>query len=141
MLKNYYRRMFVEMDKVFMNAQRIQQRRVLVETENSFLGGYFFRRRWFLDFIYYFIEVLYLFFYWKRRIIFLVVILGVEGEVIFLFFYYKYGYIYSSFMSFTRIVFAILRKRKNFIFVLVVVVLEDGVVELVRILLNNNSLL
>lgn len=135
MFKNYYRRMFVEMDKVFMNVQRMKQRRVLVETENLFLGGYFFRRRWFSDFIYYFIEVLYLFFYWKRRIIFLVVILGVEGEVIFLFFYYKYGYIYSSFISFTRIMFAIFRKRKNFIFVLAVVVLEDGVVELVRILL------
>lgn len=141
MPKNYHRRMSVEMDKVSMNAQRIQQRRVSVETENPSLGGYLSRRRWSSDSIHHFTEALHLSFHWKRRTTLPVVTLGAEGEVTPPPLHHKHGHTHSSFTSFTRTVSATLRKRKNPIPALAVVVLEDGVVELVRILSNNNSIL
>lgn len=58
MPKNHHRRMSVEMDKVSMNAQRMKQRRVSVETENPSLGGYLHRRRWSSDSIHHFTEAL-----------------------------------------------------------------------------------
>lgn len=135
MPKNHHRRMSVEMDKVSMNAQRMKQRRVSVETENPSLGGYLHRRRWSSDSIHHFTEALHLSFHWKRRTTLPVVTLGAEGEVTPPPLHHKHGHTHSSFISFTRTVSATLRKRKNPIPALAVVVLEDGVVELVRILL------
>lgn len=123
------------MDKVSMNAQRMKQRRVSVETENPSLGGYLHRRRWSSDSIHHFTEALHLSFHWKRRTTLPVVTLGAEGEVTPPPLHHKHGHTHSSFISFTRTVSATLRKRKNPIPALAVVVLEDGVVELVRILL------
>lgn len=130
------RRMSVEMDKVSMNAQWIGQGRVSVETENPSLGKYLHRRRWSSDSIHHLSEALHLSFHWKRRTTLPVVTLGTEGEVTPPPHHHEHGHIHKSIIHFTRTVSATLRKRKNPIPALAVVVLEDGVVELVRILLE-----
>ena len=136
----HHRRMSVETDKVTISGggQRLTQRRMSVETESPSLSSYLGRRRWSSDSIHHFTETLHLTLNsWKRRATLPHLNTGEKGggggspHP-----HQDHGHHHthhSKFLHFTRSVSTTLRKRKAPVPALAIVMLEDGIVELVRI--------
>ena len=134
----HHRRMSVETDKVTISGggQRLTQRRMSVETESPSLSSYLGRRRWSSDSIHHFTETLHLTLNsWKRRATLPHLNTGEKGggspHP-----HQDHGHHHthhSKFLHFTRSVSTTLRKRKAPVPALAIVMLEDGIVELVRV--------